>query len=74
MLAVENAAVQAELDRIGTEDALVLLSQLGSNQDSAAALWLVKRWLKKHWSDGWLAAGGPSGAPKPSPAKRTCQS
>jgi hypothetical protein len=52
-------ANQRVLDEIETADAKQLLQQLGMNQDTwPAALAIAKRWLKKHWSDGWRAAGG----------------
>ncbi len=60
-----DPAVQAELDAKETVDAVALLKQLGSNQDSPEALRIVKGWLKTHWSAGWRAAGGPSGGPEP---------
>lgn len=60
---------QRQLDEIETGDARLLLTHLGSmgtpDPDSPKMLAIVKRWLKKHWSDGWKAAGGPSGAPGP---------
>lgn len=66
--------LQAKLDAIETDDACALLVQLGQphvQPQSAQAVRIVKRWLKKHWSDGWRAAGGPSGAPEPEPAAKT---
>jgi hypothetical protein len=64
---------ELELDAIETIDAEKLLKQLaerglvfdaevGAIEDEfAEALRIVKRWLKKHWSDGWRAAGGAPG-------------
>ncbi len=66
----DTAARQAELDRIETQDARLMLAQIAKpGSDEIERLLTAKRWLKKHWSDGWTAAGGPSGAPEEPPAK-----
>lgn len=72
-------AKHTELDRIETADARKMIEQLKAKLmldalskqqlDSQEGIQIVKRWLKKHWSDGWRAAGGPSGAPEQAPAK-----
>lgn len=55
---------QKEYDRIETADAEKLLQQLGLQQEQTARnVAIVKSWLKKHWSDGWKAAGGTTGEP-----------
>jgi hypothetical protein len=60
-----EAERQARLDAMETEDAVTMLVQLGANPaDGARNIAIAKRWLKKHWSDGWRAASGPSGAPE----------
>jgi hypothetical protein len=72
--------VQAQFDAAETSDALALLKQLSDAgaviphgpeglYDYGRALHIVKRWLKRSWSEGWKAAGGPTGAPPASPDK-----
>jgi len=62
--AVDEVIAQAQLDRIETEDANIMLQQIAACNTGLDALAVAKRWLKKHWSDGWKAAGGKSGAPE----------
>lgn len=55
---------QLKLSAIETADAITLLNFLHVPLTRPNAIETVKRFLKKHWSDGWCAAGGPSGAPE----------
>lgn len=52
-----NPEVQRHLEEIETDDAVKLLEQLGIKTVTSKELTTAKLWLKKHWNDGWTAAG-----------------
>ena len=58
---------QQHLDARETQDAMDMLDQVAKADEMAHQIAIAKRWLKHHWSKGWQAAGGPSGAPEPEP-------
>ena len=60
---------QEALDAIETADAMDMLDQVSKADAMAEQIAIAKRWLKAHWSMGWKAAGGPSGASDPEPKR-----